>query len=168
MSARPKITLAWRGKADPVPDAGYVLADDFVLCQTQDEPAPEYAAREIGLRLENWSRWCTGGRGARGESSITGIICDAMREHDPATIGEARPASRHPIDDNDALRIARAMIHLDKASRDLLRYCYIEQWRPEMICKVIGISIRPPTEFVARVFAAKAAIEVLANNQGVK
>ncbi|UOD28770.1 hypothetical protein INH39_25515 [Massilia violaceinigra] len=168
MSARPTITLEWRGKADPVPDAGYVLAGPNIPAQPGIEPAPEYAAREIGLRLENWSRWATGGRGARGESSITGIICDAMREHDPATIGEARPTSRNPIDDNDALRIARAMIQLDKASRDLLRYCYIEQWRPEMICKVIGISIRPPTEFVARVFAAKAAIEVLANNQGVK
>ncbi|CUI02630.1 hypothetical protein BN2497_10499 [Janthinobacterium sp. CG23_2] len=157
MSARPTITLQWGGKADPVPDAGYVLAGPTVPAPTGTEPAPAYADREIGLRLENWSRWVNSSEGGGGAACVTGAICDKLRKE-----AEGSPPSRqwrHAIDSVDAARIEVGMRALSDFDRLLLDWCYIEMAPPDLIMRKMSI---PKTDFVLRVRAAQAAIEELA------
>ena len=163
MSARPKITLGWGGKADRVPDAGYVRVATAARAPAQPEPAPEVPRKEIGLRLENWVRWVNSPEGESGASCVTGAICDKLRKE-----AEGSPPSyrwRHAIDNIDAARIEVGMRALGDADRLLLCWCYIEMAPPELIMRKMSIR---KTDFVPRVRAAQAAIEVLANNQGVK
>lgn len=118
--------------------------------------------KEIGWRLENWAKWATA-HSARGADSMTGAICESMRK---AAQGELGPAPRDDItrDDHDAVRIEIGMRKLLRFHRLLLHWCYIEQARPEIVCRKLSIPVRPASEFVAKFHEAQAAIEDAAND----
>lgn len=159
---RATITLNWRPAGEPAR-----RFDDFAevpRAAAKDAlrvPVPELELeqdrREIGSRLENWSRWCTA-NGQRPASSPTGAFCDRLRRE--ALGAEVNPSGeRRRIDEDDALLIERAMPKLDTKHRMLLWWCYIKQAPPHLVCNRMGIPNRPATEFVNRFRAAQAAIE---------
>lgn len=115
--------------------------------------------KDIGARLENWARWATA-RGSRGSDCMTGAICEGLRK---AALGNvwSGHAGIDPIDDSDAIRIELAMRQIPFQQRLLLDWCYIEQARPEVICRKLSIPLRPASEFVDRFRAAQQSIEQL-------
>lgn len=119
--------------------------------------------KDIGARLETWSRWATA-RSSRGADCMTGAVCDGLRK---AAVGNVRSGGAAvPIDASDAIRIEQAMHQIPVQQRLLLRWCYIEQARSEVICRKLSIPVRPASEFVNRFREALAAIESAANNEG--
>lgn len=114
------------------------------------------ARQDIGTRLENWSKWCTA-RTRRGSDCMTGAICDDMRKNS-GLVREGHSGMAR-IDDLDAVRIELGMRKLTVGHRLLLNWCYIEQARPEVICRKMSI---PSSEFVERFRAAQEAIEEVA------
>lgn len=111
--------------------------------------------KDIGLRLENWSRWCLA-RSGRGPDCMTGAICDGMRK---AALGSVQATARIATDEPDAVRIELGMRKLANFDRLLLDWCYIEQARPEVISRKLSFHVR---EFVERFRAAQQAIEAAA------
>lgn len=118
--------------------------------------------RDIGWRLENWSRVVTAA-GPRIAASQTGAICDRMRkavEGVASTSGE-----RRIVDEDDAWKLERGMRDLPTAHRLMLWWCYIQMVPPEVVCRKMGIPQRPATEFVEKFRAAQAAIEVIVERE---
>jgi hypothetical protein len=113
--------------------------------------------KDIGLRLENWARWATS-KGSRAGDSMTGIICESMRKAALGNVWSGHDV-RDQVDDSDAIKIELAMRKIPFAQRLLLDWCYIEQARPEVICRKLSIPVRPASEFVERFRAAQEAIE---------
>jgi hypothetical protein len=71
---------------------------------------------------------------------------------------------RDETDDADAYRIEQGMRKLTVQHRLMLHWCYIEQARPEIVCRKLSIPVRPASEFVERFRAAQAAIEDIVDN----
>ena len=119
--------------------------------------------RDIGLRLENWSRWATAGSRTIGVSP-TGAYCDRLRRE--ALGDEPKQGDRRTVDEGDALLIERAMAKLETRTRMLLYWCYIKQAQPEVVCRKMSIAHRPATVFVEQFRQAQAAIETLLHPTG--
>lgn len=112
--------------------------------------------RDIGSRLENWARWATA-TGAPSASSQTGAICDRPRK---AELGSAGGSDeRRKVDEADALLLELDMRKLKTFDRLLLWRCYIDQARPEVVCRKLSIPWHPATEFVRLFRAAQSAID---------
>jgi hypothetical protein len=115
--------------------------------------------KDIGARLEAWARWATS-RTRGGADCMTGAVCEGMRR---AELGDVW--SGHTVRDNldddtaDAIRIQRGMVHLSLQHRLVLNWTYIEQARPEVVCRMCNIPVRPISEFVRIFRDAQAAIE---------
>jgi len=122
----------------------------------------EHERRDIGLRLENWSRWATAGSRTIGVSP-TGAYCDRLRRE--ALGDEPKQGDRRTVDEADALLIERAMRHVDNRTRMLLYWCYIKQAQPEVVCRKMSIAHRPATVFVEQFRQAQAAVESLVKKQ---
>lgn len=118
----------------------------------------DHERRDIGLRLENWSRWATAGTRTIGVSP-TGAYCDRLRRE--ALGDDPKQGDRRQVDEADALLIERAMPKLDTRTRMLLYWCYIKQAQPEVVCRKMSIAHRPATVFVEQFRQAQAAIETL-------
>jgi len=123
----------------------------------------EHERRDIGLRLENWSRWATAGSRTIGVSP-TGAYCDRLRRE--ALGDEPKQGDRRTVDEGDALLIERAMAKLETRTRMLLYWCYIKQAQPEVVCRKMSIAHRPATVFVEQFRQAQAAIETLLDIAG--
>lgn len=122
----------------------------------------DHERRDIGLRLENWSRWATAGTRTIGVSP-TGAYCDRLRRE--ALGDEPKQGERRQVDEADALLIERAMPRLDTRTRMLLYWCYIKQAQPEVVCRKMSIAHRPATVFVEQFRQAQAAVESLVKKQ---
>lgn len=120
--------------------------------------------KDIGLRLENWARWATA-NGASGADCMTGAICEGLRK---AALGNVWSGhdERGRIDDGDAVRIELGMRKLELQQRLLLWWCYIDQARPEVVCRKLSIPRSPVSEFTSRFRAAQEAIEDAVDNEG--
>lgn len=112
--------------------------------------------RDIGWRLENWSRVVTAA-GPRIAASQTGAICERLRKEAEGTAPTS--GERRHTDEADAWLLERAMRELSTKHRTLLWWCYIRQAAPEVVCRKMGIPHRPATEFVQVFRDAQAAIE---------
>ena len=118
--------------------------------------------RDIGARLENWARAYRPTRTIG--VSATGAFCDRLERE---ANGEKPTGERRTVDEQDAHAIEMAMRHLSRRDRLMLRYCYIDQARPEEVCRKLSIAHRPATVFVTVFRQAQAAIElVVHNNKG--
>ena len=122
----------------------------------------DHERRDIGLRLENWSRWATAGTRTIGVSP-TGAYCDRLRRE--ALGDEPKQGDRRQVDEADALLIERAMRHVDNRTRMLLYWCYIKQAQPEVVCRKMSIAHRPATVFVEQFRQAQAAVQCLLDNE---
>lgn len=160
---REKITLNWRPRGTPAR-----RVDDFAEIQPQpanETPTrdlPPEDRREIGGRLENWSRWATETERGIAISGTGKIIERAKRE---AGIVEDHTSERRAINEADALLLERAMRHLDTKHRLLLWWCYIRQAQPEVVCRKMSIAHRPATVFIDLFRQAQGAVEALIAHQ---
>jgi len=119
----------------------------------------------IREHIFNWAAWSREGR-APETLSNTGIICDRLRV---ARIGllSSGPGSGHKIDAADAERVECAWRRLAPKNRELLRWHYVRNANPNMICRRLGIKPRPTSIFdielaraeteLARVMASQAS-----------
>jgi hypothetical protein len=113
--------------------------------------------RDIGSRLENWARWATLTSGPIAAASQTGAICERLRK---AELGSAGGSDeRRKIDEDDALLLELAMRKLKTFDRLLLWWCYIDQARPEVICRKLSIPRNPATEFIRLLRNAQITID---------
>lgn len=118
--------------------------------------------RDIGSRLENWARWAKEANYPAAAASQTGAICDRLRR---AELGSAGGSDeRRKIDEDDALLLEICMPRLKTFDRLLLWWCYIDQARPEVVCRKLSIPRHPATEFVRLFRSAQEAIEQEAEN----
>jgi len=118
----------------------------------------EAVETNIRDRLENWALWCKWSAAQENTDSITGIVCDRLRN---AALGNIwcsqRP--RPNVDEADALRVERAFRLLDRKQRDILIWTYVRNASPEVICRKLGIPVRPIAVFIEQFRAAETAIE---------
>lgn len=116
--------------------------------------------RDIGARLENWARVYRPQRQIG--VSPTGKFCDQLQRE---AEGEKPSGERRKVDQVDAEAIEHAMRLLSWRDRNMLVLCYIEQKRPEAVCRVLGLSHRPATVFVEAFRKAQGAVELLIENK---
>lgn len=119
----------------------------------------EHERRDIGARLENWARVYRPQRQIG--VSPTGKFCDQLQRE---AEGEKPTGERRKVDQGDAESIERAMRLLSHRDRLLLKLCYIDQERPEAVCRKLGLSHRPATIFVNAFRQAQGAVEFQLNN----
>lgn len=115
--------------------------------------------RDIGSRLENWARVYRPQRQIG--VSPTGKFCDQLQRE---AEGERPGGERRKVDQVDAEAIEHAMRLLSWRDRNMLVLCYIEQKRPEAVCRVLGLSHRPATVFINAFRQAQGAVEWQLNN----
>jgi len=145
----------WRRSDDPARRVSDLPVPHLAIVGTQPA-ANQPDRREIGARLENWSRWATE-RERDIESSPTARMIDRAKRE--AGIIEERTGERRDIDEHDALRLEQAMRHLTTQHRMLLWWCYIRQAQPEVVCRKMSIAHRPATLFVDMFRQAQGAVE---------
>lgn len=134
-------------------------------------------------RLENWGRYQRGGNrpggggmraketrsaspyGGQGYKCMTGVICNVLATSatGPAgwreTSGGMRSMTSSEIE--DAKAVTSAFIRLPARQQSILRWCYVMNAQPAVICRKMGIRQWPASHFKAELFAAESAIEKL-------
>jgi hypothetical protein len=111
--------------------------------------------KDIGLRLENWARWCMSSGGRTSADCMTGAICESLRKNSLGDVWSGHQV-RDETNDSDAIAIERGMPSLSAAHRLLLWWCYIRQQAPGYISRKMSF---PVSEFVERFRDAQEAIE---------
>ena len=118
-------------------------------------------------RIANWARWARGGAPVASSKNLTGTgnVCDRMRIAAEGALFVAN--SGDLLDGEDAARVEQAWKRLTPMHRELLRWHYIRNANPQMICRRIGIKPRPTSIFdielaraeteLARVMASQAS-----------
>jgi len=112
--------------------------------------------KTIRDRLHNWARWARGFQRVN-SSSNTAFICDRTRAVRQGELPSA-PGSGDRLDIVDADLIERAWKVLAPKHRELLRWHYIRQGNPAMICRRKGIKPRPTSIFDLELARAEAEI----------
>lgn len=118
---------------------------------------------DIDARLINWASWLYSLESHKGATSITGIICESMRN---AALGNVWSGNnvREPIDEHDAQIIEHAMRSLIKPKRDALRLHYVERTRWQIVCRRAHVRVsREHFEMVMR--QAREAVEWQVNRE---
>jgi len=113
--------------------------------------------RDISARLENWARAYRTTRTIG--VSATGAFCDHLERE---ANGEKPTGDRLKLDEEDAHAIELAMRGLSRRDRLMLRYCYIDQERPEVVCRKLSIAHRPATVFLTVFRNAQQSLDNLA------
>jgi hypothetical protein len=114
--------------------------------------------KDIGERLENWARWATARNWGGGADSMTGAVCERMRKAALGNVWSGHEV-REQLDEHDAWAIQRGMAHITLQQRMILHWTYIEQARPEVVCRMTKLPVRPISIFVAAFHDAQYAIE---------
>ena len=95
--------------------------------------------RDIGSRLENWSRLFP-------------------------QPGAGQQPDRRTFDQADAVHMERAMQALPTLQRSLLWWCYVKQETPDKVARRLGIQCKPAVHFVEAFRHAQAAAQHLADS----
>ncbi|WGS44015.1 hypothetical protein LFL97_25730 [Burkholderia sp. JSH-S8] len=107
----------------------------------------------IEQRLENWARTQRAGNaGSHGGSGLTANIYFS-KEH------VAGRNVDYTLDLNDAERVNFAFRKLMALDRDVLRMHFVFRAPPAVICRKLGLKVRPTTVFDLALSHAKRAIE---------
>lgn len=114
------------------------------------------ANQAILARLENWGKWANM-RNRRRNETMTGVVCDNLRR---AALGNVWAGSdvRDPVDDADAQRVEAAWCSLREPHKSMLWHCYIDNARPEVVCRKMRLPVRPIAVFAS--WLEKAVLEV--------
>lgn len=133
-------------------------------------------------RLENWGKCQRGGVGAgggtmraketrsaspyggQGYKCMTGVICNllATSATGPAGWREARSdANRAGLDFEDAKLISAAWVRLPERPKSLLKWSYVLNSPPSVVCRKLGIRHWPASHFKQELAAAESEIQKL-------
>ena len=98
-------------------------------------------------RISNWARWARGGGPVSSGRSLTGTgnVCDRMRVAAEGDLHILSSGDR--LDGEDAARVEQAWKRLPPKHRELLRWHYIRNANPQLICRRLGIKPRPTSIF---------------------
>lgn len=98
-------------------------------------------------RIANWARWARGGAPVASSKNLTGTgnVCNRMRIAAEGALFVASSGDR--LDGEDAARVEQAWKRLTPMHRELLRWHYIRNANPQMICRRLGIKPRPTSIF---------------------
>jgi len=109
-------------------------------------------------RIANWARWARGGAPVASSKNLTGTgnVCDRMRIAAEGALFVSSSGER--LDSDDAERVEQAWKRLTPMHRDLLRWHYIRNANPQMICRRLGIKPRPTSIFDIELARAEAAL----------
>ncbi|QTD91770.1 hypothetical protein [Burkholderia anthina] len=114
----------------------------------------------IEQRLENWARTQRAGNaGSHGGSGLTANIYFS-KEH------VAGRSVDYTLDLGDAERVNRAFRKLMPLDRDVLRMHFVFRAQPAVICRKLGLKVRPTTIFDLALAHAKRAIEGILRGDG--
>ena len=113
--------------------------------------------KTISERLENWSKWARFS-GGHGTDCMTGVVCDGMRKAALGNVWSGAHAKQE-IDSVDATRVELAMRSLSELNQKILKWSYINNARPEVVCRKIGLQVRPANVFTQTFRAAELEIE---------
>jgi hypothetical protein len=116
--------------------------------------------RDIGSRLENWSRCYRDTY--RAGISPTAAFCDRLRRE---AEGEGASVERRKVDEVDAELLERGMRKLSTPHRMILWWCYIKQAQPEIVCRKMAIAHKPATVFIDKFREAQRAIESIVETE---
>jgi hypothetical protein len=89
---------------------------------------------------------------------MTGAVCERMRKAALGNVWSGHDV-QDQLDDRDAWAIQTAMADITLQQRMILHWCYIEQARPEVVCRMVKLPVRPISIFVAAFHDAQYAIE---------
>jgi len=109
-------------------------------------------------RIANWAKWARGGTPIASSKNLTGTgnVCDRMRIAAEGALFVASSGDR--LDSDDAERVEQAWKRLTPMHRDLLRWHYIRNANPQMICRRLGIKPRPTSIFDIELARAESAL----------
>ncbi len=118
-------------------------------------------------RIINWARWARGGP-SRPFGSMTGTICDNMRMAAMGSISTGGAGAGDRLDAEDAARVEQAWKRLTPMHRELLRWHYIRDAHPGIICRRLGIKPRPTSIFDIELARAEAALATALTDVGTR
>jgi hypothetical protein len=95
---------------------------------------------------------------------MTAHVCGHVRRAAKGEYSAGSSADR--IDDGDAALVERAWKTLAPKQRELLRWHYIRNARPSLICRRLGIPHRPTSVFDIELAQAEAAIGIALSSPG--
>lgn len=109
-------------------------------------------------RIANWARWARGGAPVASSKNLTGTgnVCDRMRIAAEGALFV--PSGGDRLDSDDAERVEQAWKRLTPMHRELLRWHYIRNANPQMICRRLGIKPRPTSIFDIELARAEAEL----------
>lgn len=108
-------------------------------------------------RIINWARWARGGPAQPG-GSMTGTICENMRIAALGAISTGGGGAGGRLDSEDAALVERRWKTLAPKHRELLRWHYIREANPAVICRRLGIKPRPTSIFDIELARAEQAL----------
>ncbi len=131
-------------------------------------------------RLENWGKYQRGGNrpgaggmraketrsaspyGGQGYKCMTGVICNILATSAVGASGwkETRSgtAAMSSAEIADAKLVTLAYITLKQRAKDVLRWCYVLNAQPAVICRKLGIQPWPASAFKRELETAEAEI----------
>ena len=120
-------------------------------------------------RIINWAKWARGAP-ARPTGSMTGFICDRMRTAAMGAldVGGSAGGGVDRLDSEDAALVERLWKTLEPKHRELLRWHYIRNAPPHVICRRLGIKPRPTSIFDLELARAEAALGVTLSGAGTR
>lgn len=130
-------------------------------------------------RLENWGRFQRGGNrvggggmraketrsaspyGGQGYKCMTGVICNILASSATGPAGWRRGVPMTSEEIADAKLVTLAFITLKERSKAILRWCYVQNAQPAVICRKMGISPWPASNFKRELEAAESEIALV-------
>jgi hypothetical protein len=135
----------------------------------------DVSGKGIRERLENWGKFQRGGSGGgsavraketrtaspyggQGYQCMTGVICNLLATAANGQTGW-KPVSRSTVDVDDAKRITMAFIRLNPRQQSILKWCYVFNAQPQVICRRLGIRAWPASHFLGELRSAENTIQ---------
>jgi hypothetical protein len=127
-------------------------------------------------RLENWGKYQRGGNragaggmhaketrsasphGGQGYKCMTGVICNILATSATGPSGWRQSVPMTSEEIADAKLVTLAYITLKDRAKDVLRWCYVLNAQPAVICRKLGIQPWPASNFKRELEAAEDGI----------
>jgi hypothetical protein len=113
--------------------------------------------KSIRDRLGNWSAWSRGGT-RHGSGCSTAEVCDSLRRAALGDISQGFGGGQR-VDLADGELVERAWTKLAPQHKEMLRWHYLRNAPPGLICRRLGIKPRPTSIFDIELKRAETAIE---------
>lgn len=139
--------------------------------------------QNIRDRLENWGRYQRGGsrvgcggtmraketrstsHGGGGWQCMTDVVCNIMRQSATGPAGWQETSRKMTSEEiADAKLVTSAYVRLPERQQSVLKWCYVLNAQPAVVCRKLGIPAWPASHFKRELFAAEDAIKNILEN----